>query len=167
MICTLKGGLAKATLCKIFWFFFKIDAYTAKYYEKEDINILHLPTDYLLDNFRELENLFFTFSDNAILTEDLHSKNVIFTSQRIILIDPDCFRLYKDNDLRIRNKFRLVSLYRAILDNMLFLEQCTYGECSNFMGRLFDFEVKETTDVTYEISKILKHTKKPIEYIEK
>lgn len=146
---------------------FIVDAYSAKYYEKENINVLKEPKDYLLDNIRELEILLAIFSDNAILVDDLNSKNVLFTSQRMIIIDPDYFKIYKEKDLVIRNNNELIALIKYILwGNILQLEaKYTYEEVYNMKRKVANFKVDEKTEIAYEFSKKLVGVKKPIEYL--
>lgn len=145
---------------------FIVDAYSAKYYEDEKINVLNEPIDYLLDNIRELEILFGVFSDNAILTDDLHGENVIYTSQKMIIIDPDFFRLYNDSDLIIRNKKGLLKLLKCICEYMLEREsKYTDEKIDNMANKLTDFKVYRNTDITYEVSRKPKGVKRPIEYL--
>ncbi len=164
-----KKNLMKRIFYRISKKFFIVDAYSAKYYEKEDINILIEPTDYLLDNFRGLESLFEIFSSYAILTGDLHIDNVLFTSQNMIIIDPDFFELYYGNDLKIKNKRKLLSLCRNICKNTLKFRLKNYSEevIYNFLNELTNFKVDDKTDISYELSKRLKGCKRPIDLITK
>lgn len=147
---------------------FTVDAYSAKYYENDNINVLKQPIDYFLDNIRELEILFGIFSDNSILTDDLHSKNIIYNSQKMIIVDPDCFRLYQDKDIIIRNKQEILRLCESICDTMLRLESKYTGkEIDNMVNKLTGFEVNEKTEVAYELSKKLVGVKRPIDYLVK
>lgn len=145
---------------------FIVDAYSAKYYENENINVLTQPVDYLLDNIRELEILLGIFSSNAILVDDIHSENVIYTPQKMIIIDPDWFRIYKDEDLVIRNKRKLLWLCKDICEDLLSLKY-TYEKIDNMVKKLTNFEVNEKTEVAYELSKKLVGVKRPIDYLVK
>lgn len=163
-----EGKLLKLIFYKIIKKILIIDAYTAKYYKSEKINVLYAPTDYFLDNIREIETLFGIFSNNAILTDDLHVGNIIFTSNNMIIIDPDFFKLYEKKDIVIKNKRRLLSLCSDIFSSMLELEsQYTEEEINNFVRRLTDFNVNENTDITYEFNKKLKQVKRPIQLLTK
>ena len=70
---------------------FYVDAYTAKYYADNSVNVLWESKDYLLDNFRELELLFEIFSKNKIRTCDVKLSNSIVGKDGIVIIDPDFF----------------------------------------------------------------------------
>ena len=72
---------------------FVTDAYTAKFYENSGINILYQPISYVLDNFRELEQLFDIFSSLSIEVNDVKRDNLVMDTNKIVLIDPDCFVL--------------------------------------------------------------------------
>ena len=144
---------------------FIVDAYTAEYYLEEKIDVLSKSIDYLLDNFRGLEILFTIFSNNGVLTSDIHRNNVILNTQKIILIDPDWFWLYKKKDIIIKNKKNLLQLFKDI---------CMYSstddpsfEIKMFVNQLLDFKVDEKTDITYEFSRKLKGYKRPIDYLSK
>lgn len=117
-----KNDLLKLFFNKLRKKVFLVDAYSAKYYENENINVLNEPIDYLLDNIREIEILIDIFSDNAVMIDDIHRKNVIFTSQKMIIIDPDFFKISNNEDLIIINKMRLLDLIKDIL-YMIQLEQ--------------------------------------------
>lgn len=144
---------------------FIVDAYTAKYYKEEKINILYKSIDYLLDNFKKLEDLFAIFSNNGVLTDDVFRKNVVLTSNGIIIIDPDLFSIYKKEDLVIKNKNNLLNLLNGL---------CMYKSCiksdlgvMKFANKVTDFEVLENTEIAYELSRKLKGCKRPIDYLSK
>lgn len=145
---------------------FKIDAYTAKYYSPEDINIYEQPTDYILDNFSELEKLFEVFTNERIETDDIKFENSILTSNEIIIIDPDLFtKSFLSKDIiSVANKLELLKLLRSILIKTVKAKgyECILGKES-----LFDFKVDENTDITHELSKKLKPYKKTIDYFKK
>lgn len=165
---------------------FKIDAYTAKYYPDDSVNILHENKNYILDNFRELEALFDIFSNENVLVHDASRKNAILSKNGIVLIDPDLFLvnpdLYKlfgdvgdeiypmiirDFSFTIRNKKKLLFLFKNLLINA----SSRGVEQDNFLDddllSLFDFEITNDTEVSYEISKVLKNVQKPIDFFTK
>ena len=67
----------------------KFIAYTAKFYQKEDVDILTMPIDYTVENMKRLYIVSDMLSDNKIEIEDLHHENVILNSKDIIIIDAD------------------------------------------------------------------------------
>lgn len=71
---------------------FQIDAYLAKYYKKDDINVLFKHKDYLLESLKEIEKLFAYFTEYLIFIDDIKFENSICTENEIVIIDPDCFR---------------------------------------------------------------------------
>lgn len=148
---------------------FIVDAYTAKYYSDDSVNILCEPIDYILDNFHELEKLFDIFTDNSIVTADIKRKNAILSHSGIIIIDPDTFYIsaLPKRSITIENKRELLFLFKSILSNsMKNMENC------HDMLRKISFDLDEVyidskTDIAYGISKELKHVKWPREYLKK
>ncbi len=146
---------------------FVVDAYTAKFYVDDSINVLMEHKDYILDNFRELDILFEIFTNNGIFAHDIKRKNAILNKNGIIIIDPDAFYQYtKEIGKSIvakENKTKLVNLFRSIcIDSARNLPD--FGILETWIDTvLADIDVTENTDVTYEISKKLKYAKRPIE----
>ena len=168
-----KTNILKLLSSKIGKTKFTVDAYTAKYYRDDDIDILATTKDYLLDNFRELEELFTAFTTNGIKPGDLKRDNTVLNSNGIILIDPDSFSISPDsnNDLVIKNKKALLSLFKdLLLKCALYKEDCE--QSIQFIDRkidndLTDFKINERTEITVELSKKLKYVKRPIDYFRK
>ena len=160
---------------------FKVDGYTAKFYSDDSVNVLLEYKDYLLDNLRELEDLFNFFSDNRVYLDDIKRANTILGKNGIVIIDPDLFvinaslRDVMDCDvyslighrcsINLQNKKALVHLINDIFSC------CLYGmsDSDNYLkaDAFFNFEIREDTDITSEVSKRLQYVKKPIDYIEK
>lgn len=144
---------------------FIVDAYTAKYYPDNSVNVLLEHKDYILDNFKELEVLFRIFSENMICTDDVKRDNTVIGKDGIVIIDPDLFYTMQSSKefISTSNKKKLLNLYRSIFINSL-KNELNYGKFIPFIdSELVNFEIKDNTDVTYEISKKLKYIKKPIE----
>lgn len=158
----------------------KIDAYTAKYYDDNSVNILFENKDYILDNFSELELLFDSFSSNEIIVNDMRRKNSILGKNGIVVIDPDLFVSYKDlrksfGDefyykvkrnflLSIENKKELLLLYKDLI--LSAMKSMGYNlDTDDSFASLYDIEVDENTIVVDEISKRLKNVKKPIDIV--
>lgn len=148
---------------------FTVDAYTAKYYPDNSLNVLFENKDYILDNFRELEILFEIFSENKICTNDVKRKNAIVGKEKIVIIDPDLFYIsdYTKKEILTINKKNLLKLYESILitsveydDNYMNITKFIYDELANI-------DITSDVDVTYEISQKLKSIKKPIEFFRK
>lgn len=148
---------------------FHIDAYTAKYYPDNSINVLYEHKDYLLDNFKELESLLKIFTENMICTNDLKRDNCIIGKDCIVIIDPDLFYI-KDSskkDISTLNKKELLELFRNIFRNFVPREENYVQHIKYIDNELARIEVNNDTDITYEISKKLKYVKKPIELFRK
>ena len=144
---------------------FIVDAYTAKYYPDNSVNVLLEHKDYILDNFKELEVLFRIFSENMICTDDIKRDNTVIGKDGIVIIDPDLFYTMQSSKefISTLNKKKLLNLFRSICINFL-KEEPNYEKNINFIdSELVNIEVTENTDVTYEIYKKLKYIKKPIE----
>lgn len=146
---------------------FNVDAYTSKYYEPQAINILYESIDYILDNFRELEELFKIFANNSICADDVKMANTVIDSNGIVIIDPDRFYIssYSKDEITVLNKKKLLNLLRNICINST-VEELRYGNIiAKIDNNLVNIEVTENTDITYEISKKLKYVKKPIDLL--
>lgn len=144
---------------------FFVDAYTAKYYPDNSINVLLEHKDFILDNIKELEVLFRTFSENMICTDDIKRDNTVIGKDDIVIIDPDLFYTIESSKefISILNKKNLLKLFRDIFINSV-ENKSNYVNIINFIdNELVNFEVTYNTDVAYEISKKLKYIKKPIE----
>ena len=144
---------------------FIVDAYTAKYYSDNSVNVLLEHKDYILDNFRELEALFRLFSENKICTDDIKRENTVIGKDGIVIIDPDLFYTSESSKefISTLNKNKLLHLFRSIFINSV-ENGPNYGKNITFIdNELVNFEVTDNTDITHEISKKLKYIKKPIE----
>ena len=159
---------------------FQIDAYTAKYYQKEDINPLLESKDYLLDNLREINQLCTLLTKLRIRLDDLRAGNTIFTKEKMIIIDPDYFRLtaLSMKQLTIHNKKSVFILFKDICSN--YLEEILLQEnptltlqqrmirADKIVNRQFDdIRITDQTDIPAVLSKRLKSVKKPVELFER
>ena len=158
---------------------FTIDAYTAKYYVDDYINILFENTDYILDNFRELEELFQIFSECGLYLFDLRRKNSILRKDGIVIIDPDNYMV--EDDLKKINIHYLINEHNKEGLLSFFIDLCLDAAASdeyfneNKLRELgsvcyrefLENEISENTDITYEISKKLGCVKKPIDFFMK
>ncbi len=148
---------------------FNVDAYTAKYYSDNSLNVLFENKDYILDNFKELETLFEVFSENGICTDDVKRDNAVIGKDGIIIIDPDLFYTMestKETILKI-NKNNLLQLYKSILINSSACEDNHANIVKFINNELVNINVTSNVDVTYEISKKLRYIKKPIDFFRK
>ena len=148
---------------------FTLDAYTAKYYPDDSVNVLQEHKDYILDNFRELEILFKIFTDNMICTSDVKRANAILSKNGIIIIDPDLFYMvkYSKQSISIKNKEKLLDLFRSICIASVTKKHYCGKAISLIDNELVNIRLKENIDITHEISKKLKYVKKPIELFKK
>ena len=152
---------------------FKVDGYTAKYYSDDSVNVLLEHKDYLLDNLKELEDLFNYFSLHRVYLDDVRRSNTILGVDGIVIIDPDLFVLDycsdissgKKSNINLENKKTLLNLI-----NDLFVSGIDeISSCINTLraDSFFNFKVGEDTDIISEVSKRLRHVKKPIDYVVK
>lgn len=151
---------------------FRIDSYTAQYYQKEKINVLYEFIDYLLDNFREIEILNDIFNENQIVTADLKRKNMIINSSHMIIVDPDMFYKWNTPNFNYKklqriNKKNLLYLFRDICYSYIEEENKDTKKMLTRLRKLTDIDITESTEITYEISKRLGHVKRPINYFRK
>ena len=135
--------------------------YIMKYYNRENINILDMPMEYLLDNFNKLCETVLKISKKGIAMNDLHAGNIILNSQEMVIIDGDGYTFFNalvkcDNKKALYNAFRdillmaLSNYYKSIDDKHLYIRG---------INKLFC-----TGNGTKEITKRLGRYKKPIDY---
>lgn len=154
---------------------FKVDGYTAKYYSDNSVNVLLEHKDYLLDNLRELEELFNYFSMHKVYLDDVRRANTILGKNCIVIIDPDLFVLGccsnisalngKSSNISLENKKKLLSLVNDLFTSGVDEISC----CINSLraDSFFNFKVDDRTNITDEVAKRLKYVKKPIDYVVK
>ena len=149
---------------------FRIDAYTAKYYEKDYVDPIFINKDYLLSNLYEIEKIFCELSRYRVKVGDIHAKNTIYTKDLIIIIDPDFFQLsnFSQYEIEIINKKNILTLFESMIEN-------SGGLFYNERNALLDWvddnftkdSITEKTNVTDFIAKQLRHVKKPIDLVKK
>lgn len=152
-----------------------IDAYTYDYIESEDVNILEMDKDFTLFNLEQLEELFELFTSLNIKTKDVKAANSVMTSDKIILIDPDCFSFYLSSDkeqLRSINRRELLDLFITLYSKKISVCNNVYDlrdvvKAKMMVLDLFDKNLVSNKSVTDEVSKKLKYYKRPIDYFKK
>lgn len=141
---------------------FHLDGYLAKYYEDASTNVLLTPTDYLLDNFRELDQLMERFANDGMRVMDLSRDNAILGSENIVLIDPDEFCEGEDPiAISFDNKRRLVGLLKGICRSGV---EPQFGIPLLSVSTGMNIEVHYNTDIAYELSKKIGSYPRPIDY---
>lgn len=70
----------------------KVVAYTMKYYKSAIDNILSMPVDYLVENFSAIYDAMDRLAKDLVLVVDLHNRNMILTSDNIVVVDFDKYR---------------------------------------------------------------------------
>lgn len=147
---------------------FKVDGYTAKYYENEDINPLFYSKDYLLESFLEIEKVFNYLSKNRMLAIDIKRGNTIYTKDGLVLVDPDLFEFSGKNkkDIAILNKRKIFDLLQSIL-----IEDQDSNDISDLVCWFIDnFQYNIITpkmNVTDHLADTLKYVKRPIDIVRK
>ena len=130
----------------------EVGGYISKYYERNLINILNQDIDYILDNMNDIEKLFDELSKHMIRVDDVKYKNTILTKDKIILIDPDSYKkvIYSEESLKKINRKALLDLFKSIYLNFLPKNE----NCIKIFD-LFDINIDDKTNITYEFSKKL------------
>ena len=84
-----------------------------------------------------------------------------------MIIDLDIFYTSEEakKTISISNKWKLLKLFRSILLSYASDEKEKSQAVDFVENELMNIEVKDTTDITGEISKKLKYVKKPIELL--
>ena len=163
----INGNYKDFILSFIHLFDFRIDAYTAKYYEESDIDPILYTKSYLLESFYEIEKVIDYLSKNRIAINDLKSDNTVVTKNGIVLVDPDLFKftMYDKDELSTINKKRLLILFKS------FLSECDVEEYSLlkkwFEDNIDCDDITSNTSVTDYLSDKLQYVKKPIDLVRK
>lgn len=139
------------------------------YYQKQNIDILTMPTNYTLDNLFNISLSINTLTKNNVLVEDSHSENVIMDSNKITIIDVDLYsfnRFRTAKELKIKNLERLAYLFKEIYTEAITDFHPEYKDCitSALIGEIFNFYTPHHIESTY---KKLSKYKYPIDYIKK
>lgn len=144
---------------------YMIDGYKYLYINEDNINILEMPSEYLLYNLSALENFIDSLIEQDVYALDLKRANTVYTSDKIILIDLDCLRkgpFANFNNIKEYNKKELTNLFINLFKN-----------CSSYLYQyeheiisLFSVNISEKS-VTSSVSKKLINCKRPIDYIKR
>ena len=152
---------------------FLVEGYSAKYYQEDNIDVLNSSKEYFLENLFEIEKFINELSENGIKINDMIRRNIILNKDNIVIIDPDLFYLWNPISCLPANKEKLYYLFNDLLLNEVFKIPYLYTtskylkEQNIFKNHMYNLYATEEFCVTDEFSKILKHTKKPVELFEK
>ena len=91
----------------------KVVAYTMKYYKVAIDNILSMPVDYLVDNFSAIYDAMDRLAKDLVLVVDLHNRNMVLTSDNIVLVDFDKYRREEGMSYDVRLDINTSALYYA------------------------------------------------------
>ena len=137
----------------------KLIGYIMEYYNNKAIDILTMPTEYTLDNYNSLYKSILTLTKNNILLGDLCKDNIIYTKDKLIVIDADEYTINNNISnyiLENDNLFSLESLFNSIYLNARNLYHSDDNIDINKVNNLFCVNSPH---------KILKKYKYPIDYL--
>lgn len=143
----------------------EFSAYSMKYYQAKELNILDMDTEYTLYIFHEYLKLFNKFSEKKIIADDVKRDNIIYDGANLILIDPDLFYFSNNTEYcKILNYNQLLRLFRSIyLEEVKRILELDYSRNPFIdLGELFNIKIGSNMDK--ELSKKLKKYKYPREY---
>lgn len=146
-----------------------LSAIKMKYYEKKDIDILTMPSEYTLDNLYKILSSADKLSQNNILIEDTHSGNIIMANNDIIIADVDLYsfsHFYKERELRRKNIQKIGYLFNEIYSESIsdYHEELKSFLVAELIRKLFTIVTPSQVEKIYsELSKY----KYPIDYIKK
>ena len=144
-----------------------ISGYMCKYIKPDKIDILSIPTEYLLYNINELNKVFTEFSNRNIRAIDVKVENVVMQNDKIVLIDLDLFRkgMLRDKRIERLNQIDLLHLFRDMVSDSIF--DCEYNiDFLESIEKIFDLsKFTKETDLILEITKQFQKYKYPVDYI--
>lgn len=91
----------------------KVVAYTMKYYKGAIDNILSMPVDYLVENFSAIYDAMDRLAKDLVLVVDLHNRNMILTSDNIVVVDFDKYRREESKPYDVILDINTSALYYA------------------------------------------------------
>lgn len=144
-------------------------AHTMKYYKKEEIDILTMPTEYTIDNISRIQHSIEQLTQNNIAIVDTHTGNIIMDSNNITIIDIDLYtfnRFYTSKKLETKNIEILEFLFREIFAEAILNYHSEY-KVYKFTELIKDIFKLSTPTLTEETFKELARYKYPIDYIKK
>lgn len=142
----------------------EVAAYTMEYYQSSAENILHMPTEYTLENFNILFNSIKSLADNRVLAKDLIPVNAILGKDNITIIDFDsCVRAQLDSE----------AVLEVNINNLLYLFKRLYRQelmklgkdvdnnkvLSSYLNYLFSY----SSEPVKTLKRKLEYTKTPMD----
>lgn len=151
--------------------FRNLAGYVSSYCESDDIDILTMPSEYLVENARMLAESVSRLTEHGICIEDLYSKNVILNSSNITVIDTDLYRLcsgVKSSDLDFHNNLVLKDLFYSLLWEAHHSYHEDQSVLASQLRDIFNELInrKDVSDMD-AISRGLTKCKYPIDYVRK
>lgn len=154
--------LYKDPSCKIV-----ADGYIMKQYKGNLLEILGKAIEFTLYMMEQHLKLFDQLAARHIIVDDLKPENVIYTDEKIVLLDPDLFYYRKDFDTklcRLVNYHELVKLYKKIYEEEII--KCKFLDIFQkeiILDELFNF--KEDSQLVKRLSDNFRGYKYPIDYV--
>ena len=143
----------------------KYSAYTMDYYYNDkNLDILTLPVEYTIENFRRLYKSILRLSKEGIRTIDLHSDNIILNNDGIVVIDVDLYSYFSYFDrysVVDKNVETLYSLFRELYRKMIFN---FYNSDKKLDFKIIDDLFVPTDNIDLVCKKLVRY-KRPIDYI--
>lgn len=143
------------------------DGYLMKQYTANLLEILGKEVEFTLYMMEQHLKLFDQLADKHIIVDDLKLENMIYTDEKLVLLDPDLFYYRKDFDVkscRLVNYHELVSFYKKIYEEEII--KCKFLDRFKreiVLNELFDF--KEDCQLVKRLSDNFKGYKYPIDYV--
>lgn len=141
--------------------FSPIDAYTMEMAKGKKIDLLEQKRDYLKDMIDQLENVIDRLVELKVVIEDPTSKNIIFTDQGPLILDPDQFLhmpLFTRKFLYELNKEKMIIYINRTIDDSIGAENAKHVFCgfdSSLTRDFNEFLTEETINETIQ-KKVLK-----------
>lgn len=151
----------------LYYDYFKknIKGYFAEYYKPDEINILEEDIYYTLNNIHNIKLLFDELSSYFIKVDDVKYLNTILQKDKIILIDPDLYRVVNcsEEDCIKYNNQKFINLFKSIYKSSIGEKIIDFKEINPYFI-LDDLFKVNSNIIEDEIAKKLTKYKYPIEY---
>ena len=122
---------------------------TKEYFTKDDLNLLL----YNLNNMQK--DFLYDISSRNILMDDPNTSNILISKDKVVIIDPDCYRFGTGN-IEKNIEFNKETLLQYIYYKCILATIRKPDRAFENIDRMLDIDINPKTDLCRELKKIIK-----------